>query len=403
MNGANITIIGGGQAGTQLALGLQRDGWDVRLVQDRTPDEIRAGNVLSGQVMFEPALEVERRFGLAAFQDRSPPIHDIHVTVSGETFDERALDWTGRLSSPARTTDQRLKISGWGEEFVARGGRLEIRRVGIPDLEDYARSSGLVIVAAGKGPISQIFDRDDERSVFTMPQRALALTYVRGMEPGLGSVAAYAVVPGIGEYIISSAMTVDGPCEIITFEGVPGGPMDSWHEVGSAGDHFRHSLTLLRQFVPWEAERFKHAELTDEHGIMTGRFTPVVRKPVGELPSGRLVLGMADAVVLNDPIAGQGANNAAICAGIYYDCITERGDRPFDRDWMQGTFDKYWNEAKASTKWSNMLLQPPEPAVTKLLRDAQHDPRVASRFVNSFAYPKDLIEALNPVGSGVRA
>ncbi|MGH2882869.1 MAG: hypothetical protein ACRDPA_09290 [Solirubrobacteraceae bacterium] len=31
-----------------------------------------------------------------------------------------------------------------------------------------------------------------------------------------------------------------------------------------------------------------------------------VRKPVGELPSGWLVLGLADAIMLNDPIPGAG-------------------------------------------------------------------------------------------------
>ena len=43
--------------------------------------------------------------------------------------------------------------------------------------------SDLVIVAAGKGDIAQLFERDAEKSPFDKPQRALALTYVHGMKP----------------------------------------------------------------------------------------------------------------------------------------------------------------------------------------------------------------------------
>jgi flavin-dependent dehydrogenase len=63
-----------------------------------------------------------------------------------------------------------------------------------------------------------------------------------------------------------------------------------------------------------------------------------VRKPVARLPSGALILGMADAVVLNDPITGQGSNNAAKAARIYLKRILDNGNKPFDAAWMQQTF-----------------------------------------------------------------
>jgi len=65
---------------------------------------------------------------------------------------------------------------------------------------------------------------------------------------------------------------------------------------------------------------------------------------------------MGDAVVLNDPIAGQGANNASRCAKIYLESIVNHGNQPFNKQWMQQTFDEYWEQAKWSTLWSNMLL-----------------------------------------------
>ncbi|MFX8565835.1 FAD-binding oxidoreductase, partial [Acinetobacter baumannii] len=79
-------------------------------------------------------------------------------------------------------------------------------------------------------------------------------------------------------------------------------------------EHLARSTAILRQFFPWEAERCSRVELTDGNGILAGRVPPTVRHPVALLPSGRPVLGMADVVVLNDPITGQGSNNAAKCA-----------------------------------------------------------------------------------------
>ena len=67
------------------------------------------------------------------------------------------------------------------EAFVDRGGELIFADAGVEDLERYARNSDLVIVAAGKGEIAQLFMRDAQRSAYDAPQRALALTYVSGM------------------------------------------------------------------------------------------------------------------------------------------------------------------------------------------------------------------------------
>jgi hypothetical protein len=109
---------------------------------------------------------------------------------------------------------------------------------------------------------------------------------------------------------------------------------------------------------------------------------------VGQLPSGALVLGMADAVVLNDPIAGQGSNNAAKAARTYLNRILENGDKPFDRAWMQRTFDCFWDDAQWSTGFSNGFLMPPPPHVINILGAAQTSERIGRAFVNGFNDPR---------------
>ncbi|REM31795.1 flavin reductase, partial [Mycobacterium tuberculosis] len=129
---------------------------------------------------------------------------------------------------------------------------------------------------------------------YDQPQRALALTYVKGMKPTRPHArVCFNLIPGVGEYFVFPALTTTGPCEIMVFEGVPGGPMDCWEDVETPREHLARSKRILETFLPWEAERCTDIELTDDNGVLSGRFTPVVRKPVATLPSGRKVLGLA--------------------------------------------------------------------------------------------------------------
>jgi len=59
-----IAIVGGGQAGLPLALSLLDKGYEVTVVSNRTPDEIRHGKVMSSQCMFNASLQIERDLGL---------------------------------------------------------------------------------------------------------------------------------------------------------------------------------------------------------------------------------------------------------------------------------------------------------------------------------------------------
>jgi len=196
----------------------------------------------------------------------------------------------------------------------------------------------------------------------------------------------------VGEYFVFPALTTSGPCEIMVFEGVPGGPMDCWDDVATPAEHLARSKWILDTFLPWEAERCRSVELTDDLGILAGRFAPTVRKPVGWLPSGRPVLGMADAVLLNDPITGQGSNNASKGAAVYLQAILERGEGPFDAIWMQETFERLWAYAEKVVGWTNALLLPPPPHVLEVLGAAGAYPAVAHRFANGFDNPPEYYD-----------
>ena len=386
------TIIGGGQSGLQLGIGLLKAGHQVRVVQNRTAEEIEKGKVLSSQCMFSNAVQHERDLGIDFWSTTCPPVQGINFIVPNpDGSGTRLIDWAGRLDDDAYSVDQRVKIPRWMEEFQRLGGQMVIKDAGIPEIEAYAREDDLVIVASGKGQVGQMFARDAQKSAYDKPMRALALTYVKGMTPRQPhSAVEFNLIPGVGDYFVFPALTTTGPCEIMVFEGIPGGPMDCWADVKTPEQHLEKSLWILKTFLPWEYERSRNCTLTDDNGILVGRFAPTIRHPVATLPSGRKVLGLGDAVCLNDPITGQGSNNAAKAAAVYLKRILENGDKPFDAAWMQGTFDEFWDYAQWVVTWTNMLLMPPPPFILDIMGNAQGLPKLAHRMANGFDDPRDF-------------
>ncbi|CAL9522498.1 styrene monooxygenase/indole monooxygenase family protein [Streptomyces radiopugnans] len=389
-----ILIVGAGQSGLQLALGLQSHGYEVTVMSNRTADEIRGGRVMSTQCMFDQALQHERDLEINFWEDQSPRTEGLGVSVVGPDG-SRVIDWVGRLDSYAQSIDQRVKMAGWLETFAQRGGQLVIHGAAVSDLDFFARTYDLVLVAAGKGELVTMFERDASRSPYDKPQRALAVSYVHGLErrpehPEMLAVR-FNLVPGVGELFMIPGYTVSGACDILFWEGIPGGPLDVFQGVKDPAEHLDLTLELMKRFTPWEYDRARKVELTDAGGTLAGRYAPTVRKPVGRLPSGGAVLGVADVVVANDPITGQGSNTASKCAASYLAAILERGDEPFDEEWMQATFERFWQDtARHVTKWSNGLLAPPPEHVLQLIGAGMEHQELADRFANAFSDPSDL-------------
>jgi hypothetical protein len=384
-----IAVVGAGQSGLQLALGLQQKGYEVTLLSNRRSEQIRTGKVTSSQIMFDRAMQTERYLGLDLWQDTTPQVDALAIALGHpEQRSTRIADWSSKFAKPAQSVDQRVKAASWLDLFASRGGELRLMDAGVADLEDLGESHDLVVVAAGKGDIVKHFERDDSRSVFDKPQRVLGLLYVDGMTPHAESQrGCIDVAPGVGEFVNFQALTTSGPCHIILFEAIPGGPMDCWDDVKSPEQYVSTTKRLVAEYFPWHRDRCNDIRLTDDNGAISGRLTPTVRKPVAFLPSGRPVLGMADVVVVNDPLSGQGANSAALCADLYMKAILEHGDRKFDANWMNRTFGQFWDYAQYVTAFTAALLTA-SPKVVNAIVAASQDPAVAKAFTQGFNDPR---------------
>ncbi len=383
MSRPRIAVVGAGPAGTTLALGLLQHGCTVTLVTDRTAEEIRGGAVMSSQVTFESALEVEAALGVPALLPEAPRIDRM-------TFDVRYADgarasFETPLSAPARSIDLRVKVPALLEEVERLGGTVVVREAGVDDVEELAESHELVVVSTGRGGLADLFAVDEDRSPYDAPQRSAALTYLR---PGSGDAGfGYHVVDGVGECFTCPALTVDGPCDIVVVTGARGGPLDVWDDVTTPAAHLGRLLEVLREHFPDVADRYAGASLVDDGAVLRGGFRPVVRRPVGTLPSGAAVIAMADVVVLNDPLTSQGSNNAIKSASFYLDAIIKHAEqgRPFDAAWMERTFANFWRGwAHFATRWTNDWLRPHEPHQRRAVEAAATLPGVAERVAAGF-------------------
>lgn len=388
-----ILIVGAGQSGLQLALSLQAEGYDVTVMSARTPDEIRGGWPTSTQVMFDPALNYEREYNLNLWENEAPHVPGVGISLAPAPG-TRAFHFWGPWDPYAMSVDQRLKMSAWLGLLESRGGRVIYHPVMTSDLADLASMYDLTIIAAGKGEIVELFDRDPVRSKYETPGRILAAIYLHGMAetPENPDVSMRInVEPGVTELFTMPALTMSGPCRIALVEAIPGSPFDAFRDRPQPDEHLRRLRHLLAEHLPWEAELYRDCEPTDARASLSGAFTGTVRHPYAEMAPGAYVFGMADVVVVNDPIAGQGANNAAHCAGIYLKAILEHGDKPFDPAWMQETFETFWQtRAQHSTALTDALLNPLPEHAQQVLGAASKYQEIATRFCNLFPHPEDI-------------
>ena len=392
-----ILIVGAGQSGLQLALSLQAEGYDVTVMSARTADEIRGGWPTSTQVMFDPALDLERKYGLNLWESEAPHIPAVGVSLAAAPG-ARAFFFCGPWDPYAMSVDQRLKMSAWIDLFESRGGRVIYHPVMTSDLAGLAPMYDLTLIAAGKGEIVELFSRDPARSKYDTPGRILSAIYLQGMTEAAefpGGAMRINVEPGVGELFTMPALTMSGSCRIALMEAVPGGPFDIFRDRPGPAEHLRRLRHVLAEHLPWEAELYRDCEPTDARASLAGAFTGTVRHPEAEVAPGRYVLGMADVVVVNDPIAGQGANNAAHCAGIYLNAILDRGDEAFDPAWMRETFESFWEaRARHSTTLTDALLNPLPPHAQQVLGAASQYQEIASRFGNLFPHPETIHDFL---------
>ncbi|MCF2492698.1 styrene monooxygenase/indole monooxygenase family protein [Dyadobacter chenhuakuii] len=393
-----IAIMGAGQSGLHLAIRLLKSGYDVTIISERSAGEIFNGPPTGATYLFNDTLQLEKELGLDLWSDTA--YHSTGFNINfGMPDGNLALSINSKTSKPGVSIDQRLKFYQWIKLFERNGGKFIVSDTTPSDLLACTEQFDLVVVSSGKGPLAKLFQRDEAKSTRDKPARKLLQLHINNFEhPGKTKFTSITLdaVMGAGEIITAPFYQKDDiQCSFMLVESVPGGPMDVFDDVKSGSEQLEKAKKMIREVLPWRYEAFANAEIIRDDAFLKGSFAPVVRKPVVQLNSTAAVLGIGDTVILNDPIVGQGGNNATKMANAYAKAIIARGDKPFDVAWMNQTFDDFWEYSKHVNRFCDIFLSPPSPHAFDILAAASQNSEIASDFINGFNHPPSLFPWLD--------
>lgn len=383
-----ILVVGAGQSGLHLAHGLLTNGYDVTLITSQTSIEIRTGRPSVTQFTFPTVLEYERELHLDFWSALAPHIDRCKLHLYPPQAPLTTVE--GRNKGYALSVDRRVKMADWLEFFEDRGGKVIIHGVTLSDLDYFSRMFDLVVVAVGGGELGALFDPDPSRLGGARNQ-VLAQAHIYDVVPdGDDHVGWIGTTAAAGNVLLAPVLTSEGPAHSLFLSGRPGSPLDAWQDKPGPEEQLARMKVLLSKYAPEYYERCANAELVDSRSCYREEIRPQVRNPVGALPSGGLVLGIADVVITSDPFSAQGWNNSTRCAKSYLEGILEHGDRPFDRAALAGMFEKFWEygqHAEAfgqmiSTIWENKLPD----HIQEVISAAAAHPAVADRWIQGWDY-----------------
>lgn len=410
----SIAIVGAGPVGLHLGFALLKAGvGKVTLFSDRTPEAYGEGKLSNTAAFFAYVQEKERELGLNFWDDVTPRGMGIHLEAhlpTGATV--ATIDAAFRDGVTAQGVDYRIRIPRWMQEFVQRGGDLRIESIDEARLDAIAQAYDVTFVAVGKGAMSKLFERDDERSEFDKPARRMGVLLLEGEsitsqkawpEVGFPHLRLHTIF-GVGDVFSIPMYGKPGvPCRGMAFEAIPGSPFDQFGEAQSGEHLLEIGLDLMRKFLPGDVPEFSQATLCEPGSWITGALTPTIRKPVGYTRSGHPVMGLGDVVMLTDPLAGQGANNGIRMVHRVAEELVDLGAGAADADWMKQSFEDYWDDyGQYPIEFTNRLLKDPGPPLMVILQAAGTDQRVADAFATAFTDPKTMVPWLRSVEDAQR-
>lgn len=404
----SVAIIGAGQAGSLAAVGLMNAGYDVTLYSDRTAESILNETAPTGTAyIFGDSVGVERKHGVETFEDVALPADGIHLYFNPKVGQELVQVSGALREHTGYAVDVRLKSATRMVQLENGGARVVIEHVTPERLDEIAGEHALTIVATGKADLARGFERDAKRSVYEAPQRYLAMLIVKNVAtdgtgfpnrmPGYTPVC-FNFFGDIGEFFwVPFYHKTQGKCWNLVLEAKTDSPLDTYRDVSSGDEMLERVREIVRTYAPWDWETMKGMELIDDddHPWLRGAFPPTVREPVAHTESGHAVWSLGDTSFAFDPIGGQGAGCGARQAGYYVDAVVERGEGPFDEDFMEQTFEGFYDwHGGPAYNFNNVLLEPLDAVGKLVVISAFGNARVAERFFQGFNRPWELYPML---------
>src|SRR6185295_14039198 len=192
------------------------------------------------------------------------------------TIGNQLLTMIGRLAtSCVQAVDVRLQSHRWMTDLEAAGGRIVIEKLDLDRLDAIAASHELVLVAAGRGMLAELFPRNAARSVYAAPQRKVAMAIVTGAAQAIDGVPFLPVKINIlapcGEaFFIPFHHRDRGATWCLGFEARPGSAMDRFDACKTGEDIVAVARSVIRDLMPWDAAWARDIELADPNAWQVG-------------------------------------------------------------------------------------------------------------------------------------
>lgn len=276
------------------------------------------------------------------------------------------------------------------EDFSDRGGTVVLGALASSDIEELSTRHDLLVVASGRGSLSNLFERVPEHSPNPEPQRLVVAGLYRGIRPREPIGFEVVIARGHGEILVFPMFSFEQGLTGLGIEVIRGGAFSNLPHVKHSDDPraFEDAvLGILREHAPKvyeriDLERFAIARPQDVGYVA---ITPTVRRAHARLNNGRHVVGIGDAHIVMDPITGQGANKAVQAASVLAELV--RDSRAYDEDFCRHAEAVMNRFALPVSDACNARLKPPAPHVSKLLAAAVRYQALADFYAFGFNHP----------------
>ena len=382
----DIAIIGGGVGGTHLGLFLRQRGVSATIYTDKTPDHHVAARITNVVVRSGSTRARERALGVDFWDAVAPDLEQFIVTINGP----RPLSFSGALNPTAHVVDMRIYWPRLLEEFTRRGGSLVYRTLNVDDVEELSTRHDLVVVASGRGALSNLFPRLPEHSPFQSPQRLVMAGLFRGIAYPRPLAFQAIVNRGHGEILEFPLLSFESGLTALGIEAASGGAFSALSTSRTSrveGQFETTVLGLLRDYAPSIYARVDPEQFAVARPLDVGyvAITPTVRRGYARLANGRTVLALGDAHMTMDPITGQGANKASHAAFVAGAAICEA--TAFDEDFCASVAQQMCDYALPVSDACNARLMPPPQHVVDLLTASARHQVIADFYAGSFNDP----------------
>lgn len=381
-----VGIVGGGVGGTHLGLFLRKHGIAATIYSEKTPAQHLAARISNVVCRSGTTRARERALGVDHWDRLALDLEQFVVTVNGP----RPLEFSGALTPPTHVVDMRIYWAQLLEDFAAAGGELVYGTLGSRDVEELSTEHDLVVVASGRGTLSNLFPRLAEHSPFSEPQRLVVAGVFRGI--GYPTPLSFNAVVnrGHGEILAFPMFSFEPGVTALGIEIARGGAFSPLAHVKyeTHPEEFEATvLGLLRDYAPGIYARVDHDRFGVAGPLDVGHaaITPTVRRGYTRLPNGKLAVALGDAHIVMDPVTGQGANKASHAAWVMGEAIRDTGE--FDEEFCRQVEQRMCEFALPVSDACNARLQPLPPHFAKFLATAAQHQAAADFYTSAFNYP----------------